>query len=172
MENWDLYTRDRHKTGQTIERGTPIPEGLFRIVVHVCIFNHQGQMLIQQRQTTKSGWPDLWDVTVGGHVISGETSRMAAERETLEELGLVISLEDKRPAVTPTFENGFDDIYCMEMDVDIKQLVLQEEEVQAVRWASREEIYALIDAGSFIPYHKSLVDLLFFLRNHPEIHTE
>ena len=127
-------------------------------------------MLIQKRQKTKSGWPDLWDLTVGGHVIAGETSRMAAERETMEELGLAISMEGKRPAVTPTFDNGFDDMYTMEMEVDLSDLILQEEEVQEVRWADQEEILQMIDRETFIPYHKSLIELLFYLRNHPEAH--
>lgn len=172
MEKWDLYTRDREKTGQTIIRGEQIPEGMFRLVVHVCIFNSKGEMLIQRRQVNKSGWPDLWDLTVGGHVIAGETSCMAAERETWEELGLVISMEGKRPAVTPTFPNGFDDMYTLEMEVDLSELVLQEEEVQDVRWAAKDEILTMIDQEVFIPYHKSLIELLFFLRNHSEAHTD
>ena len=53
MEAWDLYTQDRVKTGQTMLRGDPVPEGLFHLQVHVCIFNEQGEMLIQQRQSTK-----------------------------------------------------------------------------------------------------------------------
>ena len=28
MELWDLYTRDRIPTGETHERGKPLPEGL------------------------------------------------------------------------------------------------------------------------------------------------
>lgn len=172
MERWDLYTCDRIRTGRTILRGEKIPEGFYRLVVHVCIFNHEGEMLIQQRQKNKPGWPNLWDLTVGGHVVAGETSQQAAERETLEELGLRISFEGKRPAFSPTFPNGFDDMYTLEMDVDLEQITLQEEEVQAVRWASREEIYDMIDDETFIPYHKGLIELLFYLRDHPEVHTE
>lgn len=172
MEKWDLYTRYREKTGRTIVRGEQIPEGMFRLVVHVCIFNSRGEMLIQQRQVDKSGWPGLWDLTVGGHVVAGETSSMAAERETQEELGLAISMEGKRPVLTPTFPNGFDDMYTLEMEVDLSSLVLQEEEVKDARWASIEDILEMIDRGIFIPYHKSLIELLFFLRNHSEVHTD
>ena len=57
MELFDLYTADRVKTGKTMVRGEPVPEGCYRIVVHICIFNEQGQMLIQQRQPFKRGWP-------------------------------------------------------------------------------------------------------------------
>ena len=171
-EKWDLYNRYREKTGQTMERGTEIPDGMFRLVVHVAIFNSKGQLLIQRRQKDKSRWADLWDVSVGGHVIAGETSELAAERETLEELGLKISLLGKRPALTLTFGNGFDDMYTIEQEVDITKLVLQEDEVQEVRWATLEEVHAMIDEETFIPYEKSLMDLLFFLRNHSEAHTK
>ena len=47
MEHWDLYNRDRIPLGRTHERGKPLPEGGYHMVVHVVIFNRQGQMLIQ-----------------------------------------------------------------------------------------------------------------------------
>ena len=100
MELFDLYTADRVKTGRTMVRGGQTPEGFYRLVVHVCIFNLEGKMLIQQRQPFKKGWSNLWDVTVGGSAISGDSSRSAAERETLEELGLSIDLTDIRPTMT------------------------------------------------------------------------
>ena len=47
---------------------------------------------------------------------------------------------------------------------DINQLSLQYEEVQKVKWASITEILAMIDNGEFIPYHRSLIQVLFDLR--------
>ena len=171
MELFDLYTAEREKTGRTMVRGEPTPEGFYRIVVHVCIFNPEGQMLIQQRQPFKEGWSNLWDITVGGSAISGDSSRSAAERETREELGLSVDLADVRPSMTIHWENGFDDYYILTREVDPASLHLQYEEVQAVRWASLEEILQMIDDGRFIPYEKSLIELLFFRRNHRGAHT-
>lgn len=165
MEVLDLYTKDRIKTGQTMIRGDKQPEDTYRLVVHICIFNKDGQMLIQQRQPFKSGWSNMWDFSAGGSVISGEDSRTAAEREVKEELGVDISLENKRPALTLSFSHGFDDVYLCEKEIDIDSLQLQYEEVQAARWASIGEILEMIDEGIFIPYHKSLVELLFELRS-------
>ena len=71
MELFDLYTADREKTGQTMVRGDAVPEGFYRLVVHVCIFHPDGRMLIQQRQPFKKGWSNFWDVTVGGSAVSG-----------------------------------------------------------------------------------------------------
>lgn len=103
----------------------------------------------------------MWDVTVGGSAVSGDTSRTAAEREVMEEIGLSISLESERPRFTVNFDVGFDDFWYVKRDVDISALKLQYEEVQAVKWATKEEIFAMIEDGEFIPYHKSLIDLLF-----------
>ena len=166
MEVFDLYTADRQKTDRTMVRGERTPEGYYRLVVHVCIFHPDGRMLIQQRQPFKQGWSNFWDVSVGGSAVAGDTSRSAAERETREELGLVLDLQEVRPSLTIHWEHGFDDFYLLTMPVDLSSLHLQEEEVQAVRWASREEILKMIGDGTFIPYDKSLVELLFFRRNH------
>lgn len=64
MELWDLYTRDRIPTGEIHQRGTPLPPERYHMVVHVVIFNRKGQMLIQQQQPFKEGWPNLWDITI------------------------------------------------------------------------------------------------------------
>ena len=171
MELFDLYTADREKTDRTMVRGEPAPEGFYRLVVHVCIFNPEGQMLIQQRQPFKRGWSGLWDISVGGSAVSGDTSRSAAERETFEELGLSIDLSGVRPTITIHWEHGFDDYYVLTRPVDLNALHLQYEEVQAVRWASEGEILRMIDDGVFIPYAKSLIELLFFRRDHRSSHT-
>ena len=140
MERFDLYTADRQRTGRTMERGERTPDGFYRLVIHVCIFDSEGRMLIQQRQPFKATWSNLWDVSVGGCAIAGDTSRTAAEREVREELGLAIDLADVRPTMTLCWDHGFDDYYVLNKDVDLGTLTLQPEEVQAVRWAEKDEI--------------------------------
>ena len=171
MELFDLYTKDRVKNGRTMVRGEPVPEGCYRIVVHICIFDSDGRMLIQQRQPFKHGWSNMWDITVGGSAVAGDSSRSAAERETMEELGLAIDLEGIRPTMTIYWEHGFDDYYVLTRNVDLDTLTLQPEEVQTVRWAEKEEILQMIDDRTFIPYEKSLIELLFYRRNRRSSHT-
>ncbi|WP_084822164.1 NUDIX hydrolase [Paraclostridium benzoelyticum] len=84
MEIWDLYDKDRIKTGETMVMGSQFKENTYHLVVHVCIFNLEGKMLIQQRQPFKDGWPNMWDITVGGSAVSGDTIQLAAEREVYE----------------------------------------------------------------------------------------
>lgn len=164
MELWDVYNINREKTGKTMVRGGSYEEGAYHLVVHICIFNDKGEMLIQQRQPFKEGWSNMWDVTVGGSAVQGDDSQSAAERELAEELGLHISLQGIRPHLCMNFEHGFDDIYLIERNVELSELKLQYEEVQDARWASMEEILAMIESGEFIPYYPNLIRLLFDIR--------
>lgn len=161
MELWDVYDRDRVKTGRTMVRGEPICEGDYHLVIHVCIFDGNGKMLIQKRQTTKKAWPDMWDVSVGGSAVAGDTSRMAAKRETAEELGLKLDFDEAVPVMTVYDEGCFDDIYIVHCEPDISSLHLQEEEVQAVKWAGLDEILAMKDRGEFVPWRRGLIESFF-----------
>lgn len=166
MELWDVYDEDRLPTGRTAVRGGARRAGDCQLVVHVCLFNARGEMLIQQRQHTKHSYPDYWDVSVGGGVIAGESVRAAAMRELREELGLEIDLSETVAAVTLSFDGGFDDYFLADCDVPLAALTLQTEEVQAVRWVTKEEIKAMITRREFAPFWPSFIDLLFDLHQH------
>lgn len=172
MELWDIYDKNRNKTGKTMIRGQQYKDDSYHLVVHVCIFNGEGKMLIQQRQPFKEGWPDLWDITVGGSAVSGESSEKAAAREVLEEIGYNINLKGIRPSLTVNFDNGFDDIYLVNKEIDINKLSLQYEEVQDVKWADKKEIMTMIDNKSFIPYYKSFIELLFNMKDYLGVHLK
>ena len=160
-EVWDIYDENRIKTGRTMIRGNEIKNGDYHLVVHVCIFNSKGELLIQKRTLNKKSYPGMWDVSVGGSAILGDSSQTAAERETLEEIGLKINLQDKRPRITLNFKGGFDDVYLIKMDVNIDELVLQEEEVSDVKWASLEEVLTLLKENKFVHYDENLIKFYF-----------
>jgi isopentenyldiphosphate isomerase len=129
-------------------------------------------MLIQQRQPFKKHWSDMWDLSAGGAATQGDNSQKAAEREVFEELGLILSLDNIDPSLTIHADSAFGDVYLIEKDLDISELKLQPEEVKTAKWATKEDIYNLLDEGVFIPYHKSLLNknLIFsqLLQNHRE----
>ena len=121
-------------------------------------------MLIQKRTPNKKHWPSLWDTTCGGCCQAGESSRESAARELFEELGIVYDFSNERPFFTINFENGFDDVYMLQLDVPIEKIKLQPEEVSEAKWASRSEIAELIKNNEFVPYLPGYVDVLFELR--------
>ncbi len=164
MEKWDLYDVNRTKLNKTMYRGEKTPKDEYRIVVHACIFNSKGEMLIQQRQSDKESFPDMWDLSVGGSVLSGETSNEGIEREILEEIGVKIDLSKTRPHFTINFDEGFNDIYLITQVIDDSEIKIQAEEVQNVKWASLEEIIKMLDEGIFIPYFKCVLPVIFETR--------
>ena len=153
VEVWDLFNEYRERLDETHVRGEEMETGKFHTVVHGWIMNEAGQLLIQQRQPWKKGWPNMWDCSAAGSALAGETSEMAIIRETKEELGIDINISQAEIAFTVKFSRGFDDHWLIKQDVDINDLQLQHEEVADAKWATMEELLELVDSGDFIPYH-------------------
>ena len=136
-EQWDVYDVNRQRTGRIIERPSAWGQEAYHLIIHVAIFDANHRMLIQRRSPRKHAWADLWDISSGGSALAGEESWQAAERETLEELGVQLNLKDIRPHFTINYTRGFDDFYTVETDdLDLSSLKLQDSEVAEVKWAS------------------------------------
>ena len=169
MEWVDLYDENRIPLGKTEDRKTRRTgggSGEYRVVVHVCIFNSEGQLLIQQRSREKEAFPGKWDLSAAGGVCAGETSRRGAEREVREELGYPLDLTSVRPSLTVNYDGGFDDFFLVVRDdLEISHLTLQEEEVAAVRWATQGEVLSMWESGEFILYPKHFLAFLFEMRD-------
>ena len=149
MEFWDLYTADRVPTGDVIERGKPIPAGLFHVGVHAWIRNSEGKYLISQRSPSKDVLPLMWE-TVAGSVLSGESSLEGALREVKEEVGLEFAPDDARLVYSMTGREVCGaqiqeilDVYLFEYDGDVDLSRATTDEVAQVKWLTRDEIAAL-----------------------------
>lgn len=57
-------------------------------VVHLHIYNKDGDLFLQKRSLAKDIQPGKWDTAVGGHVDYGENIEEALRREAREELGI------------------------------------------------------------------------------------
>lgn len=169
MELWDVFDEHRQRTGKQVPRGPVIAEGHFHTVVHLCLFDDLGRMLIQRRAPDKPTWPGQWDFSVGGSVVAGETSAEGVARETREELGIELDPSQLRAAFTFNFPGGFDDFYLVEKPVDLESLAVPNDEVAAVKWARQEEVLALARSGEFIGYRESVLRFVFDFVNYPDI---
>ena len=166
MELWDVYDKDKQFTGKVVQRSfnQPLDQGEYGLAVRAIIFNDNNEILIQKRQSTKELFPNLWDLSCGGHVLSGESNRDAISRELSEELGLDLDFSDDAPVITLTTPHHIDDYYFVQgIDIDINNLKLATDEVQSVTWASKEEILQLISERKFINFSKGFIEFLFFL---------
>lgn len=165
MEFFDLYDINKNNLHKRLEKGSKLPANTYRLVIHICIINNNGEMLIQQRDKSKKNFPQMWDITLGGNVQTGETSQQAAERELAEELGLQLDFNTIRSAFTINFNDGFDDYYIIKKDIDSGNVKFVDGEVQNVKWANKEEIIDMIKKSQFIKYHIPLIELIFKFSN-------
>lgn len=151
MEIWDIYTKDREKTGKTIVRGEPLGDGEYNLVVHMWIINSKGQFLIQKRASGVKSSPNLWAIT-GGAAIAGDDSHSACIREILEEIGIRADMEQAEVAFTLIRQVSICDVWLLRQDFSIEECTLQKEEVSEVKWASSHEIMEMVEQGVFHNY--------------------
>lgn len=125
-------------------------KGLKHRVVIIFVEDEGGRILLQKRSPNVAVYANCWDVSAAGHVDEGEDYLTAAKRELAEELGLSqVELEPLESMYAETyFEDGrqakrFRNIFRTRIDSKTK-LTPSPEEISEIRWASVEEIHALI----------------------------
>ena len=83
MELWDIYDRDKQRTGRTMKRNDwHMQPGDFHLTVLGVIRHTNGKYLITKRVMTKAWAPGSWEVS-GGAAQAGEDSLDAVKREII-----------------------------------------------------------------------------------------
>lgn len=146
MEWIDVLTPEGAPTEQVMTKAEVHAQGAWHRAAHVWVQNDQGHLLLQLRSPHKENDPNLWDVSVAGHVSAGESPRLSAQREVAEEIGLAITAGELQPLFVlreaRTLNQGryldreFHHVFLLRRSPDLAQLTLQAEEVAAVRWVS------------------------------------
>ena len=149
MEYIDIVDELGNLTGEVLEKGEAHSLGKWHVTAHIWIYNSKGEILLQKRALTKSTFPGFWDISVAGHISTGETVEVGAYREILEEIGLDIDIADLEKIFVfkeshyhqelDWYNNEFHHVYLYKYDGSITDLVLQEEEVEAVRFLSIDD---------------------------------
>lgn len=151
MELWDLYTRERHPTGELHIRGDQLPPDRYHLVVHVWIRNSKGKWCISQRSASRPTFPLKWE-SVGGSVTAGEDSLTGALREAKEEIGVDLDPTQGR-LINSTVREHFQDIkddWLFLYDGEINLANATTDEVSDIRWMTVEEIRSLYDTGELV----------------------
>lgn len=149
MEVRDLYDINKNLTGKTFVKGEQVPNGYYYLIVCVIIENSKGDFLIQKRVARKGG---KWALTAG-HPKSGENSFEGLCSEVSEEIGIDISKDNPRLIDTWINNDQIFDIYYLRKDIDINDIVIQEEEVDGVRYVSLSDINEMHSRGEFHENH-------------------
>lgn len=119
------------------------------------------EILVQRRAAVKKTWPNFWDISAAGHMKYGKTPLAAAQRETEEEIGIVVTAEQLRlpfvhrqyilASTTPrAVENEFQFVYALHLNDE--SFVLQKEEVAETKWVKLDELKQMITDGKLVPH--------------------
>ncbi len=150
----DILTKEGTPTGKSCLKSEIHAKGYYHNTAHIWFYTKNGEILLAQRAANKTLHPLLWDVSVAGHVDSGESIEQGAIREIQEEIGLTITTNDlHKIGVFECFQsysngivdNEFHNTYLVELKSHISQLTPQEDEVEALKLVTIEEFDKIID---------------------------
>jgi len=148
MELWDLYDKDRKPLNRTHVRGEAFAEGEYYVSCEIWVRNSKGEFLITKRHPDKKAG-NLWEFA-GGGTLAGETTTQSAVRELKEETGIQSQESELQLFATYQHKNYFLDLFLLNKDVEISNIVLQPGETIDAKWASEETILQMIDNEEFV----------------------
>lgn len=164
MELLDIYDEKGKKLGFTATRKEAHEKGYWHKIACVFVVNDDGNVILQRRSMLKESNPNGWTVSASGHIDAGEDDYTGALRELEEEIGIKAKKDDLKYIGT-VFENyttnlmkttHISDIYVLYRNIDLKDLVLQPEEVSEVKYFKISEVRDT----DFAKRHKGIFDIL------------
>lgn len=160
----DVLDENGVKTGTILPRSEVHKRGLWHRSIVVAILNDKNEILLQQRSENKEKNASLWDISVAGHISTGQDSLSAAAREINEEVSVSLgynvdikefrymySFRNSRKYSDEFIENQFYDFFILRKnDLLIENVKMQESEVQAVKFCSMTELREMIGTGQIV----------------------
>lgn len=136
-----------------------LSKSVYYRTVYVIIINDRGKFLLQRRSSTKDLYPNCWDLSVGGHVVYGDSYEKTAIREMEEEVGIKVSLEDLvdkgEVLVKLPRSNEYFRIYeYRQKKVDI--IKPSADEISEIKWLGIEAIKQSMEDGTIKWYPRPI----------------
>ena len=164
MEILDIYDDNGNLTGKQIVRGdNKIKLGPNEHVAIVMIFieNNEGKFLMQKASIQKDG---MYAAT-GGHITSGETPYSTVIREVKEEIGIDISNDNLVYLGNFILGIPIRHMFYLKKDINLKDIIIQKEEVESVCYLSYEQIQELIQNNQLRESNKLVLERVIEYKN-------
>jgi len=170
----DILDKTGKPTGEIRLKSEAHALGLYHASVHIWFYTLDRKVLFQKRAHNKDTFPGLWDVSVAGHIGTGESAIDSAIREVEEEIGLFITFKDlefigkylaeKQPA-EGLFDNEYHYIYISQLSTPITSLQLQEEEVAEITLIDLDLAQNILQhkerSAAYVPHDAKYYDFIF-----------
>ncbi len=159
----DVLDENGVKTGEVLERDEIHRKGLWHRSIVVAILNEKNEILLQQRSANKEKNAGMWDISVAGHVSTGQDSLSAAIREMEEEVSIhldnpinintfryLFSYKTQKKYANDFIESQFFDFFLVRKEgLTIEDIKIQESELQAVKFVTLDEFITM--------YHNKMI---------------
>lgn len=173
----DVLDENGLKTGEILSREEIHKKGLWHRSILVAIINQKNEILLQQRSSKKEKNAGMWDISVAGHISTGQDSLSAAAREINEEVSIslgynidiksfryMFSFRTQQKFLNDFIENQFYDFFILRKEnLDIKDIRMQESEVQAIKFVTVNELIDMCDKKIIVdrkPVYDELINYL------------
>jgi isopentenyl-diphosphate Delta-isomerase len=150
-----------------------MPKGKLHRAFTILLFNPEGKLLLTRRSKSKMLWPGGWDGTVASHPRQTETYVSSSERRLPEEIGISCKLDYLfKFEYHVTYKDlGSENEICGTLIGIVREpskIKLVEDEIDAIKWASIDELLEEIKKTPeiFCPW---MILALYFL---PESKTD
>ncbi|MCB9805687.1 NUDIX domain-containing protein [Candidatus Nomurabacteria bacterium] len=140
----DILDNTGNLTGGVRNRDDVHGLGLWHKSIHVWIVNSSNEVLLQKRADWLRSNKGKWDLSVSGHVESGENVNDCVIREAKEEIGITLDpnevwflFQEKRQTTRNNntyINNEFSDVFLVRKDIDNADLKNIGKEVEKVKW--------------------------------------
>jgi len=151
MELLDVVDKDGNPTGEVLDKFEIRERNLLHKVVCLFIINSKNEVLLEKRSINKKIHPGKLGLCEG-HVVAGEDNISAVIRELEEELGVVAKKDDINHFCTILKErekkSNITYTYYMLLNKEVKDFVIQEEELSEVMWMGFNEFHNLVKNNS------------------------
>lgn len=150
QEYFPLVNEEGKTIGKATRKECHSGSKMLHPVVHLHIFNDNGDLYLQKRSMRKDIQPGKWDTAVGGHIDYGESVEEALRREVREELSVTdfspikITSYIFESAIEKELVNTFRTVYNGPFNPD-------PEELDGGRFWAIDEILESIGKGIFTP---------------------
>lgn len=173
----DVLDENGIKTGEILSRDEIHKKGLWHRSIVVAIINKKNEILLQQRAKNKEKNAGMWDISVAGHITTGQDALSAAAREINEEVSIslgfnvdiksfryMFSYRTEQKFSNDFIEKQFYDFFILRKDnCDIKNMEMQESEVQAIKFVSINELIKMCDKKIIVdrkPVYDEIINYL------------
>jgi isopentenyldiphosphate isomerase len=166
------------RTGESLTREQIHKFGKVHRAVHLYLFDETTQnLLLQRRSQNVDHYPNMFSISLTGHIDAGEYSMQALKREIKEELNLDTSnmkLEflfsfRQDAIISPTYiDKQFNDVYACWHKFKLDNILFDAKDISQLKLVSFDEFKLMVESekSELAPvYKRECADVVHFLRS-------